>query len=319
MKKITLPPWLRLPKHPSFVQKFGRDTEFFGSREKRKKRRILPVILIMCGMMGGIFLSIAAMGAGSFWRVKDVTASDGAIYSGAVLVEYAGVRAGDGMLGFDTFVVARELKKDLPLLDKVKVRKKLNGTVTISVTEQTDLYYTRHNQNYYIVSAKTHEVLCVSANPDEARRVGAVYLGIPEETRVRVGEELSFINLPYAPDSAPDEQYTYELVTDEPDKEFAYVFEFVDVLMKSPLGDRVVGMELGDRYDLWFVLEGRIRVRVGTMDELDRKLSLAERSLEDQAQNGGLSTLHPTLVDVSDPARIIHNTSPKVEMPDWAS
>ena len=159
MKKITWPSWLRLPKRNSFAAKFGRDTEFFGSREKRKKRRVLPVILILLGMLGGIFLSITIMGAGSFWRVKDVTAQDGSIYTGAVLVEYSGVRAGDGMLGFDTFVVARQLKKDLPLLDKVKVRKKLNGTVTISVTEQTDLYYTRHNQNYYIISSNTHEVL----------------------------------------------------------------------------------------------------------------------------------------------------------------
>lgn len=321
MKKITLPPFLKLPKSPSFNVKFGREGEFFGSREKRKKHRILPVILILCGMMGGIFLSIIAMGLGSFWRVKDVTAQEGVLYSSSVVLAYADeaadLRPGVGVLGFDSYAVERVLKEKLPLLEKVNVKKRLNGTVDITFTEQTELYYTRHNQNYYIISAEDREVLCVSANPDEARRVGAVYLGIPEETRVRVGEELSFINLPYAPDSAAQEQYTYELVTDEPDQEFAYVFEFVDVLMKSPLADRVVGMELGDRFDLWFVLEGRIRVRIGTMDELDRKLTLAERSLQDKAQNGGLSTLHPTLVDVSDPARIIHNTSDKVEMPDW--
>lgn len=315
MKKISLP---RLKKHPSFAQKFGRDADFFGSREKRKKRRKLPILLTMCGMLGGIMLFSAIMVLGGLWRVKDVTAADGQIYSAGVLLEYAEVKAGDGMLGFDTYVIARELKRDLPLLDKVKVRKRLNGTVSITVTEQTDLYYTRHNQNYYIISAKTREVLCVSSSPDEARRVGAVYLGIPEETRVRVGEALSFINLPYAPDSVPSEQYTYELVTDEPDKEFAYVFEFVDTLMDSPLGERVIGMELGDRFDLWFVMEGRIRVRVGTMDELERKLTLAERSLQDRVENGGVSDVYPTMVDVSDPTRIIHSSSPKVEMPDWA-
>ena len=107
-------------------------------------------------------------------------------------------------------------------------------------------------------------------------------------------------------------------ITDEPDKEFAYVFEFVDTLMESPLGERVIGMELGDRFDLWFVMEGRIRVRVGTMDELERKLTLAERSLQDRVENGGVSDVYPTMVDVSDPTRIIHSSSPKVEMPDWA-
>ena len=290
MKRFTLP---QLKRHLSFEEKFGRRVSFFGSREKQKKPRVWPVVLAMCCMLGGSVLILSIMGAAGFWRIKDVTAPDGAVYTAAVLLEYADIRTGDGMLGFDTFAVAKDLKKDLPLLDKVKVRRHLNGTVSITVTELTNLYYTRHNQNYYIMNADTREVLGVFATPDEARRVGAVYLGIPEETRVRVGEKLSFINLPYEPDSTASEQYTYELVTDEPDKEFAYVFAFEKALMASPMADRVIGMELGDRFDLWFVLEGRIRVRVGTMEELDRKLALAQRSLEDRPPNEDLAEVYP--------------------------
>jgi hypothetical protein len=145
-----------------------------------------------------------------------------------------------------------------------------------------------------------------------------VYIGLPEATRVRVGEKLSFINLPYEPDSMPEELVTYELETDVPEVEHAYVFDFVEALMASPLASRVTGMELGDRYDIRLVLDGRILVKIGDMDELDRKLTMTERSLEDRAQAGKDDGSLPVLVDVSDPARIIHRASPDIQLPDWA-
>jgi hypothetical protein len=222
------------------------------------------------------------------------------------------------MLSFDRFSLKRALKETLPLIDTVKVRRRLNGDVTISFSEFTNLYYTQHNVNYYIISADTREVLCVDASPSEARRVGAIYLGLPETTRVRVGEELTFINLPYQIETDSPELVTYELETEEPEIEYAYVYDFVEALMSSPLAPRVTGMELGDRFDIWFVLDHSIKVRVGGMEELERKLTFTERSLREQADKGFDANGLPTLVDVSDPARIIHRTSPDIDMPDWA-
>ena len=269
-------------------------------------------------MLGVVILTVGVMLLGKLPKVTSVSAEDGTYYTAAAVLAHAGIEAGDEMLGFDGFAKAKELKKSLPLMDKVKIRKHLNGSVTVSFTEVEKLYYTCHNQNYYIINAETREVLCVAGDATEARRVGAIYLGLPECTRVRVGEELPFINLPYAPETDSPELSTYELETYEPERENAYVFEFVEILMNSSVAERVVGMELGDRFDLWLVLRGGIRIRVGTMDELERKLTLADRSLQDKAASGGIPAGMPTLVDVSDPARIIHRSSPDVELPFWA-
>jgi cell division septal protein FtsQ len=269
-------------------------------------------------MLGTALLTVAILFLGKLWKVGAVTVEDGQYYTASVVLSSAGIEAGDEMLGFDGFTVARELREKLPLLNKVTVRKSLSGSVSIRFTEAESLYYTCHNQNYYIVNAETREVLCVSSKPDEARRVRAVYLGLPECTRVRVGEELTFVNLPYTPETDAPEISTYELETDEPEKENAYVFEFVETLMDSSLSERVIGMELGDRFDLWLVLRGGIRIRVGTMDELERKLAVADRALRDKAESGAYPNGLPILVDVSDPARIIYRVSPEIELPDWA-
>ncbi len=317
--------WAMRPrKRASFAEKFGRNAVHFGSPERHVPPPMTGVysrrvrLLVVGGLFGGIVLMLAVLFIGRIPKVKDVSAKDGQLYTSAHLISQSGIEVGDEMVSFDTRGVSRLLRERLPLLDRVKVRRHLNGTVSIEATEITELTYTRHNRNYYILNAATNDVLCVMASPDEARRVGATYIGYPEAARIRVGETLSFVNLPYAPDSVPPEATTYEVETGEPAEEYAYVETFIDMLTESSLGERVVGMELSDRYDLWFVLDGRIRVRVGSMDELDRKLTLVARSLEDMAANGTGSTALPTLVDVSDPARIIHRSSPDIALPDWA-
>lgn len=316
MKKISS---LRRPKPRPFDEKFSAEGEFFGSREKRVRPSVGRMPLILLCMLGGVALAGLALALSDLWEVTAVTAEDGLVYSASVVEEYTDLKAGDKMLGFDSSAVVKHLKAGLPMLDRIKVRKHFSGEVTVTFEEITEVYYTCHNANYYLIAAEDREVLGVFSKPNEARRVGAVYVGLPEAARVRVGEKLSFINLPYEPDSAAsDDLADYEIETDEPKVEYAYVTEFIEALMTSPLADRVTGMELGDRYDIWMVLDRRIKVRIGNMDELDRKLSLTERSLADRAEEGRDDGSMPVLVDVSDPTRTIHRASPDIELPAWA-
>ncbi len=323
-KAALLYVWRRRPrKHRSFAEKFGRDVAHFGSREPHEPwpttglydRRVR--LRILAGLCGGIILMLAVLCIGRIPKVESISAEDGRLYTGSLLIAQSGIVEGGELAGFDTRSVTRRLRERLPLLDTVRVRKSLGGHVTIEVTEHERLIYTCHNRNYYILDADTGAVLCVMASPDEARRVGAIYIGYPEAARIRVGEELSYVHLPYASESASPEATTYEVETGTPEEEYAYVEAFTRALSESALSARVVGMELSDRYDLWFVLDGHIRVRVGTMDELERKLTLAARSLEAMEAEGKDSSM-PTLVDVSDPARIIHRSAPDIELPAWA-
>lgn len=312
MKRFRIP---RPRKYRGFSEKFGRDAVFFGSQKHEKPDVGSMPLLLLC-MLGVAVLTLGILFLGKLWRVESVHAEDGRYYTAAEVLEVSGIRTGNEMLGFDGFAVAKELKKEFPLLERVKIRKQLNGRVTVTFTEVEELYYTQHNVNYYIINAKTREVLCIFATPDEARRVGALYLGLPACARVRVGEELSFVNLPYAPETEIPEIATYEFETDEPAVENAYVFEFAEILMASGLADRVVGMELGDRYDIRFALEGGILVRVGGMEELDRKLAKVVEQVEQGTPEiyteNGLSVL----LDVTDPARVF--LSPNTVLPPWA-
>ncbi len=314
MKRPILP----RPHRPrSFGDKFGRNAVHFGSPQKHEPppKTHLPRILLC---LGGVFvLCIIAVILGRLPKVGKVSAEGGRIYSAEVMLHYADIHTGDALLGFDSGDVERQMKEYMPLISKAHVRKHLNGDVTITATEHTKLYYTCHNRNYYIFTQDDLTVLCALPNADEARRVGAVYIGLPESARVRVGKKITFVNLPYAPETQPGELSTYEVETDEPKVEYAYVFDFADTLMDSPLAARVKGMELSDRYDLWFVLDGRIRISVGDMSELEDKLESVRRALEDRDASGVDSGELPLSVDVSAPTRIVFRASPEVDIPAW--
>lgn len=315
MKHLNIP---RPRKVRSFDEKFSRDAQPFGNGKAAEPVRFGHIPLILLGALGAAVLTLILLLLSRLWEVSEVTAEDGQLYSAALLVEKAGVVAGDEYWGFDTWDVGKQLKKELPLIEKAKVRRHLDGSISISVTEVTNLYYTCHNVNYYIISAEDREVLSVDATPHEARRVGAIYLGLPSSTRVRVGDKLSFVNLPYAPETEGYEYTTYEVETDEPAVEYAYVFDFVKTVMDTPLAPRITGMELGDRYNIYFILDNRIKIRIGDMSELDRKLDLGARTLADQEAKGNVTTGMPTLIDVSDPAVSSSQTSPDIELPAWA-
>ena len=171
MKKIRIP---RPRKHRGFSEKFGRDAAFFGSREKHEGPDVGSLPFLLLCMLGAAVLTLGILLLGKLWKVESVHAEDGRYYTASDVLAVAGIRTGDELLGFDGFTVAKELKREFPLLDRVKIRKGLNGRVTVTFTEVAELYYTCHNVNYYIINAETREVLCVSATPDEARRVGAV-------------------------------------------------------------------------------------------------------------------------------------------------
>ena len=142
----------RLRNIRSFGEKFSPDGESFGGREQEWRgrwRKRTPRLLIC--FLGGIMLVVALLLISKLWKATEIKTQDGQLYSATVICKYADVEVGDEMLGFDARAVVRRLRKGLPLLDDVKVSKHLDGTVTITFTEHTELYYTCHNSNYYII------------------------------------------------------------------------------------------------------------------------------------------------------------------------
>ena len=81
------------------------------------------------------------------------------------------------------------------------------------------------------------------------------------------------------------------------------------------LKGRVTGMELSDRYDLYLIFDGYVKVRFGSIKEFDRKLEIA---VEIMAKNLDGSRV-PSVVDVSDTSKSTFREDPEMILPSWAA
>lgn len=291
---------------PSFPPRSAR-------REKNGTRDTTTRYLITAGaLLAAMLLCSLALWIGSLWKITEVTVQGNGLYAAEAICQRSGLLSGQEFLGVDAGTAARRIRDAFPLVETVKVKKHLNGSVTVTISEYTDLYYTKHNENYYIIAAKDRKVLQVAAGDTLYRDMGATYVGLPAEARVRVGEILSYAYLPYQNDEA---ETLYDTRAEDANDEYAYVWEVVETVMSWSLSDRVTGMELSDRYAMYIILDGRIKVTVGKKNDLTRKLDRAARILETELPDGDL----PVILNVTDPSSATIREDADAAWPDWAS
>ncbi|MBE6586668.1 MAG: FtsQ-type POTRA domain-containing protein [Ruminococcaceae bacterium] len=297
----------------SFEKKFGRRSTTCG----RGYTPLWPwracFWSIFC-LSAAMLLTAALLILGMAWQVSSVSVEGTHQYDAADIAENSGIRPGDSMMSFGRKNLEASLREQYPLIRSLKISRSLDGRVTLKVTEETELYYTCHHSNYYLISGKDHLVLGVSSEDLEYRAWGAMYLGFPEEARIRVGEKISFLYLPYEPVSAPSEIATYEIETDEAKEEYAYVWSFVEAIEESPMAGRVTGMELEDRYDLYLVFDGHVKIRFGNMKQLDKKIDRAVELLLKELDG----TRIPAEMNVSDLQKCTYRSSYDIQLPTWA-
>lgn len=295
----------------SFVRKFGRDNPFDDKKIPLAPWRVLFWIIFGAGV--GLILTVAITWLATFWKVSSVSVEGSTFHDTEYILDTADIQEGSLMLGFDTKDIVSVLKENYPILKSVKIKRGLNGHVTLQVREEKHLYYTCHHVNYYLISGETLEVMAISSTPDLYAAYGAIYIQFPEEVSLQVGKKVDYAFLPYRPDDKPTEQFTYEVETGTPQEEYAYVMTLVKQLEENNAWYPLVGIDASDRYDLYFIYNANIKIRLGNMDNLERKLAQAQYLIAHEMSEAG----YPTIVDVSDPAKSTLRENPDISLPWW--
>ncbi len=300
-----------------FMVRFGRGVaplrreaggRHFGRRSGHR-RTYLALLGITAGAM---CLCTVALWVGSLWKITEVRVEGCTHYAPTAVCQRGGLTVGREFLGVNSWTAERRILQALPLVEDVQVRKHIDGSISVTVTEYQNLYYTQHNQNYYVISAEDNLVLEISAVPTTYRLMGAVYIGLPSEARMRVGEPLTYAYLPFGD---REEDTLYDTKDEDANKEFDYVQSVIDTVMGSELSDRVNGMELSDRYTMYLILDGHIKISVGKQTDLARKLDRAARILQTETYDDTL----PVVLDVSDPDSASIRTDATLVLPSWAA
>lgn len=296
-----------------FERKFGKERPWGGKRKiLLTPRRAAIYIGLILGAMAVLGLMLIILGA---VKITAVNVSGCLLYNDEHIIDSADLHKGDGYWDFDPAALEDEIMDELVYIKDVKVRRHINGSVSISVTEESNFYYTRHNVNYYLFSGDTWRVICADNVSDTFRALGATYLELPDDARIRVGEKLSFEYSLHVDGTAevPDEELTTP--SGDANEDYKYVFEVIKKANASKFAGKISHIGLSDRYGLYIAVGKNVMISLGTIDELERKLDAAYAVYEYHYDSIISTGFNGAIIEAADPAKTTFRESLNLNLP----
>ena len=296
-----------------FSRKFGRKNPWGG--HKRYALSARQALVVVGGIIATMVLCLTMLIVANLIPVKGVAVRGNQLYTADTIQEVSGIYAGGGYFDFEPSVVKEHLMTELPYLRNVKITRWPTGNVVITVEEETGFFYTQHNQNWYVMSQDTLRVLHISHNDREYRQLGAVYLGLPADVRLRVGEPLSFAYRTYQENEEESRREQEE--TKSAEDQYAYVLETLKIYQESELFPLTAGLDLSDPYDVYAVLDGKVKISFGTYDGLEEKIAKTAFNMALYESEG--NELRNLLIDAKDASHIGIRDGTEAQYPSWAT
>ena len=259
-------------------------------RRRRIIRRLTALAMLLCVIAAGIYLTVTMLFKVSAIQVRtaDGVVSEAGGYSSEQIVQALGVNLEENIFSFDPASKAAALEQVFPMLENIRVERDYPGTVVIQVTEAQPAYTMQTSGGWLTLSASL-KIL----SSDAAQPAGLPTLYGGEPVSQTPGTQLSFEQPAPASSAASDSASgTAEEVGDKRLDSLNTLLAALDAL--GMRGD-VTRIEFADPEEMSFLYQDRISVLLGTLNELDYKLKLAQHVLLNADGSGCAATDTGTL------------------------
>ena len=260
-------------------------------RRRRIIRRLTAFALLLCVIAAGVYLTVTMLFKISSIQVQtadgtQVTEVGG--YASEQILQALGVHTEENIFSFDPGQKSKELEKVFPMLEFIHVERQYPGTVVVQVTEAQPTYAMQVEGGWLTLSAS---LKILSKDAAQPAGLATLYGGEPVSTTP--GEQLDFAVAPAASSAAASESAD-SAASSEAEAETDQRLESLNTLMSAldsygMLGD-ATRIEFADTEEMAFLYQDRISVLLGTLNELDYKLKLAQYVLLNQDGKGCAAT-----------------------------
>jgi hypothetical protein len=188
------------------------------------------------------------------------------------VIDATGVSVGDEILSVDLNAVMARIKEKCP---DIKVESVSVTPTKLKIRVSDRAVMTVEYAGRWFALAEDLTVLSESAGKDQYAALLTVNL--PDIYEIKVGESVRFL------DGQTDR---------------SYIAEAIDFLRENELLERATLLDVSEKFNISYVLDGTLQVRMGRMSDLEHKLEMVEQILE---RRGGVNEF--AVIDVSDPER----------------
>lgn len=252
-------------------------------RRRRFRRRLLAVILLLLAVTAGILLSVTLLFRVSTFEFQDpsgkVTTDIGG-YTKEEILQTLEVKQGDNLFSFAADQQEERLNLHFPLLENVEIRRRMPSTVVLRVQPAQESFCIQTSTGWLILSRQCKVMAMSGTQPELPLLIG------PVQTIPQVGQTLSLAS-PDVPDVAetPTESAQPTAVPQEAPEQTALV-QMLAALEQHGILDQVTHLDVTDPEQVYFGYQDRIRVTLGTLNQLDYKLKFAVHLLQNEAGDG---------------------------------
>ena len=221
--------------------------------KRRAKRRRALLFSVLVVLLVGIWVLIAFV-----FKISEIKITGSSVYTGSVLTESFGYRAGDNLFTFSKRKTADKMLSALPYLETVHIRRQLPGTVRIEVTGSEEKYCFVQPDGSTVITSPTYKVLRLGSNSGGLLSIRGVTFAAPVPGQI------------LAPQTEEDTtlQTLGEVLT---------ALEADHIKNYSEL-------DVSDPYAITLKCEDRFILQLGTTVELDYKLRLAAQTMYSQLE-----------------------------------
>lgn len=208
-------------------------------------------------------------------KVEKVVINGECVYSAEEIMAAAGVEYGEKLYaGRDYSAAAEKAMASLPYLDECEISRAFPNGIRIKVTAAKAAIYVCFDGEYYAISDEL-KVLERAGAPSAFATAGAVETQLPRPSRINVGEKIEFFDI----------------------EDASYIENVLEAIDSSGLKGRFTKLFFDKKFDLVGVIDGNVRIKLGSPSDVSLKLEKAQRLMEESGiENGELA-----VVDVINP------------------
>lgn len=258
--------------------------EKHGERRVKLVFRFLPAAILIAILLIVLFLLIPI-------REIEVT-GEVEMFNEGEIIEASECVQGKSLHLRSSARIERNIRKNLPLTESVRVTKGLFGKVKIDIQFADVDFYCRIGEKYYAIDENLR-VLDIDESYGKYKAFGAARVHLPEVREPVLGEKLVFYDTVEETDTEGETVYE---VKDE--KHYAYVSEFLTCLKENGYLEGADGAILTEKFDVRLIYANKFSVRFGDVRDLDLKFRIF---YEIMAENS-IGYAEKVTVDLTDPS-----------------
>ncbi len=236
-------------------EKYGEARREAGERRRAILRRRW-ILLALASL--AVLATLMFFGYKFIFVIKNVTVNGEGIYSAETILEASGVGEGVNLYSFRASTVEKNITLRCPYIGSVDVDRQIPNRMTITVKEDSPRYYAVIFGEYKLLSAKLRVLGEVESAEDLPQ--GLVKLKLPAVSYSVAGRVIKFA---------------------DPKRERS-VRNVLTVAEESGIKDKLTMIDLRDQFDMSMVCDAKQKLMVGSEDDLEYKLKIAEKILENE-------------------------------------